>query len=816
MSVAYDLYLADHIANVGKALVWMMDNLKDKNLINENAMYTAFDNVMRHDESKTSSEEYDAYDAYFYGGNRSYKVCEDFDYAWLHHQKLNPHHWQYWVLIEDDGEESIGGYSLKPLLMPLEYVYEMIADWWAFSLKNGTPFEIFRWYNKNHSNQLMHPKTRAVVNDVLYEMYKVLCQQHPSDSSKTSKQYTLYFLQKENPVIQHGDLDDEEDEYKYGVPELKKYPMPDEAHVKSAIRFFNYVDPKYERELAFAILERMKEYDMSFEDFGVGDENRFKKYIPGLLSFRDENRFKKYALYSMSKKKMDSDIGDMSRGYPTRSNDDIYHYGLKGMKWGVRRWQNDDGTFNEAGKERYFKDGTGENYKKLSTKAKELTSRKAFHLDDTVYKMPDKPQDKKDILNSVSDWEKKLYDQLLKDKSSIDFNKMSEADFKSLLEKSGIDTSKMDPKTIADMLNTARTNFPDYSTKSSIRAYETAQAERQAAQATQNAGAAQTQETKESKGSGSSKSTKEEKEKTEKEKKEKEEPKSAEEIEKNLYESIDQMRETRKDSVSILALMNSSSSQFRSTIKSMTGINASHLTDVEIEQMKQKMKERYLKNSDDLEEFVYDGINKYSETHPEATKMSNLLDDDPERFRENIKSATGIDISHLNDDELNTLKKKIKQHFTKSAEDIERTIYEDAEKKNKKVPGSVKESDIVSDDPSKLRKNIENLTGLDTSHMWNEEVVQLGKRIGNHYAIDNLKTNVLDKMKEIVEKYPNAISNTGEFTKVLSEYGKIASEVLTSDEFYDLYDKIAEAFKEVAPKEEKDEVTRKTVIKYKN
>ena len=32
----------------------------------------------------------------------------------------------------------------------------------------------------------------------------------------------------------------------------------------------------------------------------------------------------------------------------------ICHYGLKGMKWGQRRWQNEDGTFNEAGKARYF------------------------------------------------------------------------------------------------------------------------------------------------------------------------------------------------------------------------------------------------------------------------------------------------------------------------------------------------------------------------------------------------------------------------------------------------------------------------------
>lgn len=35
---------------------------------------------------------------------------------------------------------------------------------------------------------------------------------------------------------------------------------------------------------------------------------------------------------------------------------ELYHHGIKGQKWGVRRWQNADGTFNEAGKKRYFSD----------------------------------------------------------------------------------------------------------------------------------------------------------------------------------------------------------------------------------------------------------------------------------------------------------------------------------------------------------------------------------------------------------------------------------------------------------------------------
>lgn len=62
----------------------------------------------------------------------------------------------------------------------------------------------------------------------------------------------------------------------FGIPELKKYPMPDEKHVRIAIRFFNYVEPEYEKELASNILKYIKKYNMT--DINVGKDNRFANY----------------------------------------------------------------------------------------------------------------------------------------------------------------------------------------------------------------------------------------------------------------------------------------------------------------------------------------------------------------------------------------------------------------------------------------------------------------------------------------------------------------------------------------------------------
>lgn len=43
-------------------------------------------------------------------------------------------------------------------------------------------------------------------------------------------------------------------------------------------------------------------------------------------------------------------MSNIYRAWCWNDGTELYHHGIKGMKWGVRRYQNPDGTLTAAGK----------------------------------------------------------------------------------------------------------------------------------------------------------------------------------------------------------------------------------------------------------------------------------------------------------------------------------------------------------------------------------------------------------------------------------------------------------------------------------
>ena len=58
----------------------------------------------------------------------------------------------------------------------------------------------------------------------------------------------------------------------FGIPDKRKFPLDTESHVKSAIKFFNYVDSENEEELAKKIISKMKKFNI-YGKVNVGEKN---------------------------------------------------------------------------------------------------------------------------------------------------------------------------------------------------------------------------------------------------------------------------------------------------------------------------------------------------------------------------------------------------------------------------------------------------------------------------------------------------------------------------------------------------------------
>ena len=164
MSREYDEYLKRHRENVIMGFKWIEHYLPELIIEIPNVDYE-HQICYEHDLSKNYDDEYKAYDDYFYGTNVSYEVKEKFYYAWLKHIHRNPHHWQHWILINDEPEE---GEIIMD--MPYNHILEMVCDWWAFSWNSGKLGEIFGWYMKHKDYMKLSDKTRKHVEYILMKI----------------------------------------------------------------------------------------------------------------------------------------------------------------------------------------------------------------------------------------------------------------------------------------------------------------------------------------------------------------------------------------------------------------------------------------------------------------------------------------------------------------------------------------------------------------------------------------------------------------------------------------------------------------------
>ena len=116
-------------------------------------------------------------------------------------------------------------------------------------------------------------------------------------------------------------------------------------------------------------------------------------------------------------------------------NKSLYHAGIKGMKWGVRRYQNKDGSLTDAGKKRYYREADAAGYKQEGYNGRRFkTSKKGkvqgFDADPNKWVKDDLTRSRKlaDESSNMAGKLKKLTDDNIRNqpKTKMDLSKMSD------------------------------------------------------------------------------------------------------------------------------------------------------------------------------------------------------------------------------------------------------------------------------------------------------------------------------------------------------------------------------------------------------
>lgn len=156
---SYKDYLDYHVSKVQSAFFNILYPVLADEGINEGVLQEIIYNLERHDRSKYINPEYEPYSRHFIDPKGFPKTSPEYVHAWNHHQKSNPHHWQYWVLLND-----IDVPIINPIDMPLQYIIEMLCDWQAASqYYSEGKLTAYDWYISQKDNMHLSSNTRELV-----------------------------------------------------------------------------------------------------------------------------------------------------------------------------------------------------------------------------------------------------------------------------------------------------------------------------------------------------------------------------------------------------------------------------------------------------------------------------------------------------------------------------------------------------------------------------------------------------------------------------------------------------------------------------